>query len=84
MTLVQFMTLRKLFGQDDRGVRIRHQSYQGLGLVLWCLTSLLAIFQLYRGRQFYWWRKPEYREKTTDLPQVTDKLYHIMLYQSCH
>ena len=21
-----------------------------------------------------WWRKPEYPEKTTDLPQVTDKL----------
>jgi hypothetical protein len=24
--------------------------------------------------QFYWWSKPEYPEKTTDLPQVTDKL----------
>jgi hypothetical protein len=26
------------------------------------------------GSQFYWWRNPEYLEKTTDLPQVTDRL----------
>jgi hypothetical protein len=34
-------------------------------------SSVLMIFQLYRARggQFNWWRKPEYLEKTTDLPK---------------
>ena len=41
-----------------------------------------VVYQLYRGSQFNWWRKPEYSEKTTDLSQVTDKLYSIIFYRT--
>ena len=34
----------------------------------------IYLFQQYHRSQFYWWRKPEYMEKTTEL-------YHIMLYR---
>jgi hypothetical protein len=45
------------------------------------LTPLSAIFQLYHGDQFQWWRKPEYPERTTDPGKATGKLYHLRLLQ---
>jgi hypothetical protein len=51
------------------------------GLKLCCLTPHSAILQLYSSVQSYWWRKPVYPEKTADMSQVTDRLYHIMLFR---
>ena len=51
---------------------------KGTDYWVWCLTPLSTNFS---GGQFFGGVKKESTEKTTDLPQVTGKLYHIMLYR---
>jgi len=48
---------------------------------LWCFKPPSTIFQLYIGCQLCRLRKPEYTQKTIGMSQVTDKVYHIMLYR---
>ena len=69
---------RRLSVEIDHFHNFPSRIMRGLG----CLKPLSTIFQLYHGSQFYWWRKLEYPEKTTNLSQVIDKLYHIMLYRT--
>jgi len=47
---------------------------------LWCLTPLSTLIQLYRGGHLYWWRKPEYSDKATNLSQVTDCIEYTSLW----
>jgi hypothetical protein len=40
------------------------------------LEATFSNISVISWRQFYWWIKPKYPKKTTDLPQLTDKQYY--------
>jgi hypothetical protein len=48
----------------------------GWGYVFNATFNNISVISL----QLFWWRNPECPEKTTDLPQVTDKLHIVSTF----
>ena len=44
----------------------------------------ISVTFVYCGGHFYWWRKLEYQEKTTDMSQDTNKLSHNVVSSTPH
>ena len=80
--LVWYMVFNATFNKSFFN-EVVHTSYfffwGGGGMMFNATFNNISV--IYRGGQFYWWRKPEYPDKSTDLSKFTDKLYHIVLYR---
>ena len=72
---VVFCILRPIY--TNCAAQVRNSMYVLSVYINYCKGGLvlcynLLIFPLYRGDQFYWWRKPEYPEKNTYISQITE------------
>ena len=76
----QNMTLKHCIQLDFVTSVKLHFLFGSVPVWLMAFNAISTMFQLYHGSQFYWSRKLEYPKKSITLLQVTDKLYHIMLY----
>jgi hypothetical protein len=73
--IINLFLLLYNFCKGKRGAR----PFFCISCICWYITA--PAYKIYISQNDHWWRKPVYPEKTTDLLQVIDKLYGILLYR---
>jgi hypothetical protein len=60
-----------------------YQRFQGTdeGVRVMVFNATFNTISVIFNGHLYWWLKPQYPEKTTDLPQFADIIYHMILFR---